>query len=185
MNRNAATAALALVLGTLVVGAASARAQEAAPLDDSGTKFLAEAIRDGLAEVELGKAAAQKASDPEVKQFAERVVGDHATANERLMALAGKYKIEKEGTYGTLPLRPDEQKAAKLREMSGMSGEQFDQAYVRNLVEGHQEGVALYKAQIEEGESAEVVDFAKLTLPALEAHLEAARSLAGRVGAPR
>lgn len=185
MNRNATTAA-ALVLGTLVIGAASVRAQgTAAPLAEPGTKFLAEAIRGGLAEVELGKAAAQKASSPEVKQFAERMVTDHTAANEKLMDLAKKYKIETEGTYGTQPLRPDEQKVAKLREMSGMSGEQFDQAYVRDAVEDHQAAVDLFKSQTKEGKSPDVVDFAKATLPVLEEHLEAARSLAGKVGTPR
>ena len=67
-----------------LLGGTAAIAEEAAPLAGPDTQFVAKAIRDGMAEVEMGKAAAEKASHAEVKQFAERMVKDHGEANQKL-----------------------------------------------------------------------------------------------------
>ena len=71
-------AALPLVLLTaLLMGANSAAAEELAAQDKM---FLDKAASDGLAEVELGQLAQQKAVSPEVKQFGQRMVQDHEQA---------------------------------------------------------------------------------------------------------
>ena len=94
-------------LALLALAATGARAEEAQPLAGPDTQFLAKAIQDGMAEVDLGKTAEKKASSPEVKRFAEHMVKDHSAANKKLEALAKKHKIEANGTYGTPPLKPD------------------------------------------------------------------------------
>ena len=47
-------------------------------------KFVMDAAVGGMAEVELGKLAAEKATNPEVKQFGQRMVDDHTKANDEL-----------------------------------------------------------------------------------------------------
>ncbi len=188
--RNAAlTPALLALAGGLVSSTlfdrAPARAQEAAALAGPDTQFLADAIREGLAEVEMGKMAAQKASDPEVKRLAERMVQDHAEANRKLSAVAEKHQVEAQGTYGTPPLRPDEEETAKKRDLSGMSGQQFDRAYIDAMVADHERAVGAFKDAAKNGQDEEVRGLAEATLPTLEEHLRLARSLAGQVGAPR
>ena len=170
---------MALVAGT------RAFAQEGAELAGPDTQFLAEAIRDGMAEVELGKTAAQKAASPEVKRFAERMVADHTAANEKLAAMAEKHKIEPEGTYGTPPLRPAEEGQAKQQDLSTLSGEAFDRAYMAAMVEDHEKAVGAFKQQAEKGQDAELRSLAEATLPTLEDHLRMAQSLAAQVGASR
>ncbi len=81
-----APAALGLLLSA-VVGTSPARAQGApAPVTDSG--FVQMAASGGLAEVQLGKVAQQKATNAEVKQFGQRMVTDHTKANKDLAAAA-------------------------------------------------------------------------------------------------
>ena len=84
-------------LALLALAATGARAEEAQPLAGPDTQFLAKAIQDGMAEVDLGKTAEKKASSPEVKRFAEHMVKDHSAANKKLEALAKKHKIEANG----------------------------------------------------------------------------------------
>jgi putative membrane protein len=55
--------------------------------------FVQQAAASGKMEVEHGKMAAQKASNAQVKSFANRMVKDHTAANEQLMALAKAKKI--------------------------------------------------------------------------------------------
>ncbi len=50
--------------------------------------FLEQAAAGGLMEVQLGQLAAQKASDPQVKQFGQRMVDDHTKANDQLKTVA-------------------------------------------------------------------------------------------------
>ena len=174
VKRFQATQGLAL----LALAGTGVRAEEAAPLAGPDTQFLAEAIRDGMAEVDLGKTAAQKASGPEVKRFAERMVKDHTAANQKLEALAKKHKIEAKGTYGTPPLKPGAEAKAEKADLSKMSGQEFDRAYASEMVQDHEKAVGLFRDEAKNGKDKEVSELASSMLPTLEEHLKMARALA-------
>src|SRR5687767_9100657 len=53
-------------------------------VDDRTHKFLNEAATGGMAEVELGKLAQEKATSQRVKNFGEMMVRDHSAANDDL-----------------------------------------------------------------------------------------------------
>jgi putative membrane protein len=53
-------------------------------------KFIMEAAHDGMMEVKMGRMAADKASNADVKAFGQRMVDDHSRANTELMALASQ-----------------------------------------------------------------------------------------------
>ena len=53
-------------------------------------KFVHEAAIGGMAEVSLGKLAAEKATNPDVKQFGQRMVDDHSKANDELKTYASQ-----------------------------------------------------------------------------------------------
>ena len=50
--------------------------------------FIKNAATGGMAEVELGKVAAQTAHSPDLKSFGARMVHDHSRANEQLATIA-------------------------------------------------------------------------------------------------
>src|ERR1700759_4825875 len=56
-------------------------------------KFAVAAAAGGLAEVELGQLAQQKANDSQVKDFGTMMVADHSKANAELKTLAGSKGI--------------------------------------------------------------------------------------------
>jgi putative membrane protein len=137
--------------------------------------FLSEAARDGEAEVELGRMAAERASSPEVKQFAERMVRDHEAANQKLMALAREPKVK-------APPPPDEEAQARMRELRDASGAAFDRAYMRYMIEDHAKAVALFQREAKDGEDAATRELADALLPTLQEHLRMARQIGSRVG---
>ena len=65
---------------------------------DSPDDFMTTAARSGAAEVEMSKLAAQKATDPEVKKFAQLMVTDHAGVNKQAVALATELQQRQQAT---------------------------------------------------------------------------------------
>src|SRR5215471_21264361 len=85
MKRALVFAVLAVSVGGWLTGAAVGQAVKANGKDQ---QFLRHAAADGLAEVQLGQMAAQRATNPEIQRFGQRMVTDHTKANQELMALA-------------------------------------------------------------------------------------------------
>src|SRR5207248_985091 len=81
---------LAVSVGWWLTGAAVGQAVKANSKDQ---QFVQHAARDGLAEVQLGQMAAERASNPEVQRFGQRMVTDHTKANQELMTLAQSKNI--------------------------------------------------------------------------------------------
>ncbi|MDQ6646578.1 MAG: DUF4142 domain-containing protein, partial [Pseudomonadota bacterium] len=51
-------------------------------------KFVKNAAADGVAEVKLAQLALEKSANADVKTLAQRIVGDHSQANDKLRTLA-------------------------------------------------------------------------------------------------
>ncbi len=132
--------------------------------------FVKQAAEGGLAEVELGKLATQKASSDDVKKFGQRMVDDHSKANDQLKDVASKKNI-------TLPADLNaKDKAAKSR-LEKLSGAAFDRAYMADMVRDHTKDVAEFRREAKSGSDADVKAFASSTLPTLESHLTEAKSV--------
>src|SRR5580700_4077267 len=59
----------------------------------SDRKFVRAAAQGGMAEVELGKLAAEKGSSDEVKKFGRRMADDHSKAGNQLKQIASEKGI--------------------------------------------------------------------------------------------
>jgi len=141
----------------------------------SDQHFVMEAAKGGLAEVELGKLAAEKASSEDVKKFGQRMVDDHGKANDELKSLAQSKNI-------TLPTAPDSKDKAKMDRLSKLSGEAFDRAYMQEMVKDHKKDVNEFRTESKSGKDPEIKSWASKTLPTLEEHLTMAESANKAVG---
>ncbi len=136
----------------------------------SDTTFLKKAAAGGLAEVELGQLAQQKASSEEVKKFGERMVTDHTKANDELKAVAQKENVE-------LPQEPSAKDKATKARLEKLSGAQFDQAYMKDMVKDHRTDVSEFEHESNSAKDPAVKSFATQTLPVLKEHLREAEKL--------
>src|SRR5690242_153047 len=117
---------ISLPLLALSFAASAALAQgKVSDTDAKAMKNLAEA---NLAEIEAGKLAADKAQSPQVKQFGQRMVEDHTKMLDDLKQLAQEKAVELPGSAGM----GDRAHTLALRTKSG---EDFDKAYMQNMVE--------------------------------------------------
>ena len=144
-----------------------------APRHDD-TAWVTAVAHDGMTEVELGKFAATKAQNPDVKRFAQRMVTDHTKANDELKRLATAKNI-------TLPaMSADELKATKDR-LSKLTGADFDREYMSMMVAGHDKAVAAFQDQSANGSDPELKAFATRTLPTLLEHQTLAKEIQAKL----
>ena len=138
--------------------------------------FAKEAAIGGMAEVELGNIAKERASSSDVKQFADRMVTDHSKANDELKQWAQQKSV-------TLPTELDAKHKATRDRLGKLSGDQFDKAYMQDMLTDHQHDVAAFKRESTSGKDADLKAWAGKTLPTLQEHLKLAQETAAKVGA--
>ncbi len=124
-----------------------------------------------MAEVELGKLATERASREEVKKFGQRMVDDHGKAGDQLKEIASSRGIQ-------VPDKLSAKDQMTKDRLSKLSGEQFDRAYMSDMVKDHTQDVADFKLESSSGTDPDVKNFAVTTLPTLQDHLRLAKEIA-------
>src|SRR6266850_1151561 len=178
----------AVFAGAVVVAMAAVPAFAQYPPKTQGTQktmnakgmtdehFVMDVAHAGMAEVELGKMAVDKASNSQVKQFGQRMVDDHSKAGDELKAIAQQKNI-------TWPTELDAKHKAVRDRLMKLSGEAFDRAYMQEMVAGHQKVVMMLRTEAKNGKDPDIKAWASKTLPTTEDHLKQAREIArGVVG---
>src|SRR3954469_24344004 len=74
------------------MSASSTASARSVPATDK--KFIRQAAEGGMAEVELGRLATEKASSEDVKKFGERMVNDQSKANDELKQIASSKGVD-------------------------------------------------------------------------------------------
>jgi predicted outer membrane protein len=151
----------------------SATAPGASVAEDSRS-FLMAAYQDGMREIALSELALQRASDTDVRKFAQRMIDHHMQSNSRIRQLAQEHGV-------SLSNALTEEQREPIETMTNLNGIQFDRAYMQYNVMMHDRDVALFRSQALSGTDVDVRTFAENTLPALQLHLVAAKAIHGKI----
>jgi putative membrane protein len=89
----------------------------------------------GAIDIAAAKQAMSKASNKDVKAFAEDMVRDHEAVNKQALDLVKKLKVTPEDNDTSKAL--SKQASDKLAELGKLSGALFDKAYIANEVAYH------------------------------------------------
>jgi putative membrane protein len=195
MTKSRALAAILMIVGVLVLLSGLSLAQQDQDANANNTvgrtanangntnqnamarsadaKFMMTAAAGGMAEVELGRLALERASSDSVKQYAQRMIDDHTKANQDLMQVASTKGV-------TLPTGPDAKHMALMERLRRQSGAGFDRMYIKEAgIKDHQNMEKLFRNETIKGKDADVMAFASRTLPAVQEHLRMAREMSG------
>ena len=165
-----------LATAVFALAAAPAFAQATAtPPNSTDQTFMLNTAKASMAEVELGKLAAQNASSAQVKKFGQKMVDDHTKANEELKALAGSKNV-------VLPSDVDAQDKATRDKLAAITGEAFDREYMTMMVAGHRKVVDSFRAEANAAGDADLKAWVNKTLPTVEEHLKMAQDTNRAVG---
>lgn len=140
--------------------------------DQASIDFATKAAKGGMAEVAIGKIAAQKATSQRIKNFAMMMVTDHTKANDELKQKAASQNI-------TLPNAVSEEDQKMIDSINMKSGKNFDKAYMEIMLNDHKKTIDLFAKEATNGTNNTLKDFASSNLPILQKHLTAVESITG------
>jgi putative membrane protein len=133
--------------------------------------FVSEALKGGQAEVQMGKLAEQQGNSSDVKSFGRRMVQDHTKMGEQMKGVAGEEGI-------TPPTSPTILQQAEIKKLKGLSGDAFDQEYIKTMVKDHETDLNDFKKESQDGKSAKVKDAASQGASVISEHLTMIRQIA-------
>lgn len=135
--------------------------------------FIENASELNISEIESGKLAIEKATYPEVKIFAKKMINEYSENNSELRSIAALKDIELADDAAL----SSKAKAVILKQYDGKS---FDLAYANNQVASHKNAIELYK-KAAKSDDIEVRTFAVATLPKFYQNLSSAEALVSEI----
>jgi putative membrane protein len=174
----ACAAALATAFGTAAfaqqdkAGDTKASQQQGTKGANADAKRLRDLALANLAEIEAGKLAVSKASDADVKKFAQKMVDDHSKQLQELQSLAQSKNVE-------LPSAPDAKHQREMKKLQDLSGADFDRAYMRAQIKDHRDAHKLAAGTAKRGKDPEVKAAAGKAAPQIQDHLQMAQQISG------
>ena len=136
----------------------------------NASTFAQTAASSGLYEVQSSQLAMSR-SQSRVRGFAQQMIQDHDRANRELMALASANNVP-------ITSRMNERHQGMLDQLAAAgSGPAFDQRYLQQQMTAHDEAIALFSSYAQNGDNAQLRDFARRTLPTLQQHQQMLRSM--------
>jgi putative membrane protein len=127
-------------------------------------------------DIDAGELAASRASNAEVKKFAQLMVTDHTGVNKAATDLVTRLKVTPQDNPTSQSLKAGGEK--NLASLKALTGAAFDKAYVDNEVAYHATVIdALDKVLIPGAANADLKALLVKVRPAFVAHLEHAKQL--------
>lgn len=168
----APAAAVVVTPAPAAVVATAPAAQPRVPVAAADLSFASAAAGHGIYEAQVGELALQRAQHPEVREFGRMMVNDHRKANSELVTL-----MREKGVVLPTTMQPAMQ--AKLTQLSTLSGEAFDRAFIRMVgLQDHSVDIAMFEQASRSVADAELRAWATRSLPVLRKHHRSAERIA-------
>ncbi len=156
---------------TLLLASALVSSIAVAAVEPKDMEFMNEAAIAGLFEIKASELAKTRATTPEAKNFANKMIKDHTTAANELKALAVKKGVK-------LPENLDKEHGEQLAKLEGeKDGKAFNEQYADLMEDSHDDAVTLFETAAKSATDADVKAFAAKTLPILKMHSDHAETL--------
>ncbi|MCO6414913.1 DUF4142 domain-containing protein [Siccirubricoccus sp. KC 17139] len=169
----------------------------------SAEEFVRLASMSDRFEIASSRLAIERTQTPRVREFAQHMIRDHEKTTAELQRLRPEVAAATAAPRGASPgpgaagssaagtstgMAPaqggggrgsglDQQHLALLQQLDGAPAAQFEQVYIRQQLQAHQQAVDLFRNYAASGEDAKLREWASATLPSLEEHLRLARQM--------
>jgi putative membrane protein len=137
--------------------------------------FVKKALEGNIGEIEMGKLALQKSSDDQVKQFAQRMVDDHGKMQEQLKPAAEQMGVK-------VPDGPSKGQMKSMDKMKALSGDAFDQAYIKDMVKDHKSDDSDFKLEAQSTQNPQLKQLVTESDQTIQSHLQQIEQIAKSKG---
>lgn len=138
---------------------------------DAGVKnFVEKVALSDMYEIEASKIALERSQVQAVKDYAQMMIDAHTATTAELKPLAAAASVAP-------PTALDNDHTAKLEDLRKASVEDFDDKYIDQQTEAHENALNLLKDFAANGKDAGLQGFATKTAPAVDAHLQQVKAL--------
>jgi putative membrane protein len=150
-----------------------------APAQNFGDQsFVSKAMEGGIAEVELGKLAADKSQSQDVKQFAQKMVNDHSQMGYKwFKPVATQLGVSE-------PKGPSKKDKKLIEKLQGLSGQQFDTEYIQAMVKDHKEDLKEFQNESQAAQDPNVKQIAEQGSKVISQHLQMIEQIAQNHNVP-
>ena len=135
--------------------------------------FAAAGGSGGLAEMNVSQIGFLRATDPQLKQFSQRMIDDHTKLNQQMMNVVTRKGI-------SVPEVIDARAQFCAESLAGLSGEKFDECYATAQLVMHMDAVAIFEAEAHRGQDPDIRALAASALPIIKEHLKTIKPIAMR-----
>jgi putative membrane protein len=139
--------------------------------------FLRKAAEGGMAEVQLGQLAAQRAESADVKAFGQRMVTDHTALNEQMRLVAEAMGVR-------TPKHLNKADQAEYDKLNGLSGSDFDAEYLTFMVKDHHQDLREFREEAQTASDPALKEAVANGEKVIQQHLVMADKLAKDKGVP-
>jgi putative membrane protein len=133
--------------------------------------FVSKAMQGSLAEVQLGQLTLQKSTNPQVKEFAQRMIDDHTKLNDQMKPVAQQVGV-------TVPDQISKGDRKTIAKLQALSGPAYDQAYIKDMVKDHKQDLNEFQMEASSGQDQTVKDAANQGSKVIAQHLQMAQQMA-------
>ena len=132
-------------------------------------EFMMTAAHSDQNEIQQSKMALSKGVTGMAKDMANKMIADHTKSTADLKQIAAKKGV-------TLPTDMDAEHKAMAPAMEKLSGQAFEQQYIKQMVADHQKTANTMAAHQTMTKDADLQGFITKTLPVVESHLQMAEN---------
>lgn len=152
-------------------GAGTSSGTAASSLTEEDREMIKDLAEANIAEIDTGRLALSKTQNPRVREYAQKMIDDHGSAQQELQQMAQAKGM-------TLPQETDLAHRTVSGALRLLSGDTFDSQYINRVgIDDHQRTVELLQKAQGQARDTELRALAGRMLPVVQGHLDVARQI--------
>jgi putative membrane protein len=118
----------------------------------------------------------EKASNLQVKAFAEKMLSDHSMHNDKITVLVQENQLTPKETKSSMEMKSSSE--TKVEELKALTGNEFDKAFMTTQIEMHEDLLKeIDNTLIPNAQNGELIAFLNTTRTTIDGHLKEARNI--------
>ncbi|HZL35250.1 MAG TPA: DUF4142 domain-containing protein [Tepidisphaeraceae bacterium] len=134
--------------------------------------FVTETSQDNINEIHIAQLAEQQSENPQIKQLAQKLIGDHQKAEQQLEKIGKAMQLQ-------APTEPDAVGQAIVAGLTKKKGPDFDRHFLYCQLGDHTKDVVMFHDCSQMVQNPQVKQYVMQTLPVLQRHLQMIQEMTG------